>query len=199
VAFAVVAMTLTLAAVYAPQAFTPGRTGRLLIEFALTLAGAVLVSGFIALTLTPMMCSRLLRHEYEPGPLSRGIERALRWLTDAYRRVLIAVLPYRWLVAIGVLGCFGLTVFLWTSMKSELAPLEDRGVMLASFTAPEGSSIQYTTEYGRRIERIASRIPEVDRVFVVAGNPTVERGTASFRMTDWNERDRRVQELLREL
>src|SRR5690606_4240422 len=166
VAFAVVAMTLTLAAVYAPQAFTPGRTGRLLIEFALTLAGAVLVSGFIALTLTPMMCSRLLRHESEPGPLSRGIERALRWLTDAYRRVLIAVLPYRWLVAIGVLGCFGLTVFLWTSMKSELAPLEDRGVMLASFTAPEGSSIQYTTEYGRRIERIASRIPEVDRVFV---------------------------------
>src|SRR5690606_4191460 len=100
VAFAVVAMTLTLAAVYAPQAFTPGRTGRLLIEFALTLAGAVLVSGFIALTLTPMMCSRLLRDESEPGPLSRGIERALRWLTDAYRRVLIAVLPYRWLVAI---------------------------------------------------------------------------------------------------
>jgi len=199
VAFAVVAMTLTLAAVYAPQAFTPGRTGRLLIEFALTLAGAVLVSGFIALTLTPMMCSRLLRHESSPGPLSRGIEAVLGWITAGYRRALTAVLPLRWLVALGVVGCFAATVLLWTSMKSELAPLEDRGVMLASFTAPEGSSIQYTTEYGKRIERIAMGVPEVDRVFVVAGNPTVERGTVSLRMADWNDRERRVPEMLDEL
>ncbi len=198
VAFAVIAMTLTLAAVYAPQAFTPGRTGRLLIEFSLTLAGAVLVSGFIALTLTPMMCSRLLRHEEKPGLLSRVIESALRRVTAGYRKALSAVLAVRWLVALGVVGCFIATALLWTNMKAELAPLEDRGVMLANFSAPEGSSIQYTSEYAQRIERIAGEIPEVDRIFVVAGNPTVERGVASLRMADWKDRDRKVPEMLAE-
>jgi multidrug efflux pump len=77
ISFAVVAMTLTLAAVFAPLAFTPGRTGRLFSEFALTLAGAVLVSGFVALTLTPMMCSKLLRHNPRPGAFDRGMERLL--------------------------------------------------------------------------------------------------------------------------
>ncbi|MFA7503801.1 MAG: efflux RND transporter permease subunit [Burkholderiaceae bacterium] len=199
VAFAVIAMTLTLAAVYAPQAFTPGRTGRLLIEFSLTLAGAVLVSGFIALTLTPMMCARLLRHEENPGLLSRVIEATLRRLVSAYRKALVAVLALRWLVLAGVVGCFVATTLLWTSMKAELAPTEDRGVMLVNFTAPEGSSIQYTSEYAERIERIAMSVPEVDRVFMVAGNPTVERGTGSLRMADWNDRDRKVPEMLEEL
>ena len=74
ISFAVVAMTLTLAAVFAPLAFTPGRTGRLFAEFALTLAGAVIVSGFVALTLTPMMCSKLLRHNPKPNRFDRGME-----------------------------------------------------------------------------------------------------------------------------
>jgi multidrug efflux pump len=81
-------MTLTLAAVYAPVAFMTGRTGKLFIEFALTLAGAVLVSGFVALTLSPMMCSVLLRHEEKHGKaLQRSIERFLNWLTTGYKRL----------------------------------------------------------------------------------------------------------------
>ena len=79
IAFPVIAMTLTLVAVYAPLAFATGRTGRLFIEFALTLAGAVLVSGFVALTLTPMMCSTLLRHQSSHGWLYRLIENFLVW------------------------------------------------------------------------------------------------------------------------
>ena len=80
IGFAVVAMTLTLAAVFAPLAFTPGRTGRLFVEFALTLAGAVIVSGFVALTLTPMMCSKLLRHNPSAEPLRpRAWRRVLVW------------------------------------------------------------------------------------------------------------------------
>ena len=78
-------MTLTLAAVYAPLAFTPGRTGRLFVEFALTLAGAVIVSGFVALTLTPMMCSKLLRHNPTPNRFDRGMERVLVRLTRRLR------------------------------------------------------------------------------------------------------------------
>ena len=84
ISFAVVAMTLTLAAVYAPLAFTPGRTGRLFTEFALTLAGAVIVSGFVALTLTPMMCSKLLRHNPSPNRFDRGMERVLVALSNGY-------------------------------------------------------------------------------------------------------------------
>ena len=88
IGFAIVAMTLTLVAVYAPLAFTPGRTGRLFIEFALALAGAVLVSGFVALTLSPMMCSLLLRHNPKPGWFDRSMERWLTALSDGYGRLL---------------------------------------------------------------------------------------------------------------
>lgn len=98
IGFAVVAMTITLAAVYAPVAFMTGRTGKLFTEFALTLAGAVIVSGFVALTLSPMMCSKLLRHEPKHGPIYNGIERFLDWMTEGYRRVLAASLKARWLV-----------------------------------------------------------------------------------------------------
>ena len=79
-------MTLTLAAVYAPIAFAPGRTGRLFLEFALTLAGAVIVSGFVALTLTPMMCSKLLKHNPNPGRIFTAIERGFTAFENGYRR-----------------------------------------------------------------------------------------------------------------
>ncbi|HMZ85989.1 MAG TPA: efflux RND transporter permease subunit, partial [Giesbergeria sp.] len=113
IGFAIVAMTLTLVAVYAPLAFTPGRTGRLFIEFALALAGAVLVSGFVALTLSPMMCSLLLRHNPKPGWFDRSMERGLTALSDGYGRLLRwvltaragALLQARWLVLAVMLAC----------------------------------------------------------------------------------------------
>ena len=110
IVFAIIAMTLTLAAVYAPIALTPGRTGRLFIEFALALAGAVLVSGFVALTLTPMMCSRLLKPHAEEGRVARFLGRGLDGLERGYRRLLTLVIARSWLlvplVAL-VLGCRG--------------------------------------------------------------------------------------------
>ena len=104
IGFAVVAMTLTLAAVYAPLAFTPGRTGRLFAEFALALAGAVVVSGFVALTLSPMMSSKLLRHNPNPGWFDRGMERVLNGITTGYSRLLAVSLRARWLVLLVMLG-----------------------------------------------------------------------------------------------
>ena len=92
IAFAVVAMTLTLAAVYAPLAFATGRTGRLFIEFALALAGAVLVSGFVALTLSPMLCSLILKHEVKHGKVYNAIESVLLRMTELYKRTLTAIL-----------------------------------------------------------------------------------------------------------
>ena len=129
ISFAVVAMTLTLAAVFAPLAFTPGRTGRLFSEFALTLAGAVVVSGFVALTLTPMMCSKLLRHNPSPGRFDRGMERALVALTGVYGRALRWSLRHRWLVVLLMLASAAGSGWLFSTAKSELAPIEDRGVI----------------------------------------------------------------------
>lgn len=199
VGFAVVAMTLTLAAVFAPLAFTPGRTGRLFIEFALTLAGAVIVSGFVALTLTPMMCSKLLRHNPAPGRFDRGMERVLVAITDRYRRMLGWTLQHRWVVVLGMFACAGASAWLYTTAKEELSPIEDRGVILTTVNAPDGSTIGYTEKYMREIEKIGMSYPEFDRVFVVAGNPTVAQGVSFMRAVDWAERQRSTPELARDL
>jgi multidrug efflux pump len=199
VGFAVVAMTLTLAAVYAPVAFTTGRTGRLFIEFALTLAGAVLVSGFIALTLAPMLCSRLLRHDPQPGRLVRVIDRVVGALTRGYTRVLRLGLRARWLVVLVGLAVGGTSVLLFNGMKRELAPVEDRATVVTIFSAPDGASIDYTYRYAQEIERIALSLPEADRVFVVTGSPTVTQGIGFFRLVDWGQRERKVPEIVEDM
>ena len=200
IGFAVVAMTLTLAAVYAPLVFTPGRTGRLFVEFALTLAGAVLVSGFVALTLTPMMCSQLLKHEAKPNRFDRTMEHLLGGLTRGYTAALRWVLSgHRWLVVLCMLASAAGSVWLFMNAKNELAPLEDRGVVVSNVNAPDGSTLAYTSRYLREIERIGMEYPEFDRVFTVGGNPTVSQGIAFFRAKDWSERDKTTIQLAREL
>ncbi len=195
ISFAVVAMTLTLAAVYAPLAFTPGRTGRLFTEFALTLAGAVIVSGFVALTLTPMMCSKLLRHNPSPNRFDRGMERVLVALSNGYSEALRWTLTQRWIVLLVMAAAAGGSWWLYKNAKSELAPLEDRGVILATVNAPDGATLEYTARYLRAIEGIGRNYPEFDRVFVVAGNPTVSQGISFLRTVDWDDRQRSTQQL----
>jgi multidrug efflux pump len=202
IAFAVVAMTLTLAAVFAPLAFTPGRTGRLFVEFALTLAGAVIVSGFVALTLTPMLCSKLLRHNPSPGWFDRTMERFLVALTAGYRAALGGVLRHSWIVALVMLASAAGSWWLFSTAKSELSPLEDRGVLILPVTSPEGSTLDYTRRYLDEVGNIASRYPEFDRVFVFVGggfNSNVSQGTVVLRAVDWDERQRTTQELARAL
>jgi multidrug efflux pump len=199
IGFAVVAMTMTLAAVFAPLAFAPGRTGRLFTEFALTLAGAVIVSGFVALTLTPMMCSKLLRHEAKPTRFDLFMEAGLDRLTHAYGRALRWTLAHRWVVLVVMVASAAGSWQLFRTAKSELAPLEDRGVILATINAPDGSTLDYTARYLRAIEGIGRDYPEFDRVFVVAGNPTVSQGISFLRTVDWDARDRSTLQLAREL
>ncbi|MGE4052049.1 MAG: efflux RND transporter permease subunit [Piscinibacter sp.] len=199
VGFAVVAMTMTLAAVYAPLAFTPGRTGRLFVEFALTLAGAVIVSGFVALTLTPMMCSKLLRHEPAPSRFDRLMEAALAGLGARYEAALRWVLMRRWLVILVMVASGAASAWLFKNTKSELAPVEDRGVIFTSVNAPDGSTLEYTQRYMQAIERVGMEYPEFDRVFVITGNPTVSQGIAILRTVDWTERERKTSDLARDL
>jgi len=197
VSFAIVAMTLTLAAVYAPLAFTPGRTGRLFVEFALTLAGAVVVSGFTALTLTPMMCSKLLRHNPNPNRFDRMMESVLVWLTTRYGAALRWALARRWIVIGVMLLSAGASWVLFSGMKSELAPMEDQGVVRVTANSPDGATLDYTERYMREIEKIGMSYPEFDRIFILNGFPTVSQGIASMRTTDWTERERSTQELAR--
>jgi len=199
ISFAVVAMTLTLAAVFAPLAFTPGRTGRLFGEFALTLAGAVLVSGFVALTLTPMMCSKLLRHNPKPGRFDRTMEAALVGLAAGYGRALRWSLQRRWLVVAVMLASGAGSAWLYTTAKSELAPLEDRGVIAMPVRAPDGATLEYTARYLDAIEAITSRYPEFDRRFTFMGGGQVSTAFGVLRTVDWTERKISTQELARKL
>lgn len=199
ISFAVIAMTLTLAAVFAPLAFTPGRTGRLFGEFALTLAGAVLVSGFVALTLTPMMCSKLLKHNPKPGRFDRGMERLLTGLSSGYGRVLAWTLQRRWLIVSVMVASAGASWWLFTTTKSELAPYEDRGVIAMPVRAPDGATLEYTARYLDAIDAIGAQFPEFDRRFLFIGGGQVSSAFGVFRTVDWEERDKSTQQLQREL
>ncbi|MFY7857619.1 MAG: efflux RND transporter permease subunit, partial [Rubrivivax sp.] len=199
ISFAVIAMTLTLAAVFAPLAFTPGRTGRLFAEFALTLAGAVLVSGFVALTLTPMMCSKLLRHNPKPGRFDAGMERALVALTNGYTTFLRATLRARWAVVLVMLASAGGTAWLFINAKKELAPMEDRGVVAMPIRAPDGATLEYTARYLDAIEKIGAEYPEFDRRFFFMGGGQVSSAFGVMRTVDWADREKTTQELAQSL
>lgn len=200
IGFAVMAMTLTLAAVFAPLAFAEGNTGKLFTEFALTVAAAVLVSGFVALTLTPMMASRMLRHETTHGAFFNFGERVLNGLNSAYSRSLGRVVRHPWIVALVFVLVAAAAFGLLKSLKSELAPTEDRGFFIGFMLAPEGSTMQYTDQYARQLEAIYQSVPEVRTAFVVVA-PGLERpnpvNTAlSFVMLDpWEERSRSQMEI----
>jgi len=199
IGFAVVAMTLTLVTVYAPLAFATGRTGRLFIEFALTLAGAVLISGFIALTLTPMMCAGLLRPHARHGRAYQFIENLLQRLTDTYRRSLQWALRHRVLVLLGGLAVALCSGVLFKVVKSELAPLEDRGVVFGILTAPEGATLDYTVQSLERIEALYAGVEEASGSQSIVGFPTIIDGMAILRLKHWNERERSQQSIAAEL
>jgi multidrug efflux pump len=199
IAFAVVAMTLTLVAVYAPMAFSTGRTGKLFIEFALTLAGAVLVSGFVALTLTPMMCAKLLRHETSHSWLYNVLERGFNAMSNGYRRSLRAALSVRPLIVLMAVGVAGASYYYFTHLRAELAPVEDRGTISANGVAPEGATMSFTAEYARRVEDYFSKIQEVETYLVIVGFPDVTRAVAFARLKPWEQRVRKQQDLVAQI
>ena len=195
IGFAIIAMTLTLASVFAPLAFATGRTGRLFIEFALTLAGAVMVSGFVALTLSPMMCSLLLKHQERHSWLYNTIEGWIDALTNGYRRALTAALHARWVVAVIWVVVLGLGVLFFTLLKAELAPTEDRGVVFGLVTAPQGSTPSYVADQIRPIEEFYAQVPEAGAFTSIQGFPTVVDGNAILRLKPWEERTKKQQQI----
>jgi multidrug efflux pump len=194
-------MTLTLVAVYVPVGFMSGTTGKLFTEFAWALAGAVAVSGFVALTLSPMMCSRLLRHhdERRENWPSRMIGNGIRGLIQAYRWILGLALRARPLVLLIGLAVAGASYPLFAALKSELAPYEDQGLIRIILQSPEGATIDYTDRYASRLEPIVGSVPEGEHYFIVAGFPTVSQGVAFMNMKPWDERQRSAAEIADDL
>jgi multidrug efflux pump len=204
IAFAVVAMTVTLAAVFTPLAFMSGNTGRLFTEFAFTVAAAVVVSGFTALTLTPMMCSKLLRHEQKHNWLFNVSERFFEGMNRGYRGALVWALNWRWLIIAVFLVTGAGAVWLFMHLKSELSPLEDRGTIIGVVVAPEGATLEYTDGYARQLEQFYQAIPEISSylVFVAPGlqRPNPVNSALSFvRLKPWEARARKQQDIAKEL
>ncbi|WP_210395021.1 efflux RND transporter permease subunit [Motiliproteus sediminis] len=199
IAFAVIASTLTLVAVFAPVAFTPGRTGKLFTEFALTLAAAVVVSGFIALSLSPMMCSRLLHHETRHSRIYNLFENGLNAITRGYQALLKLALRGRWLVGVMAALTFYGSWQLYQTLPRELAPTEDRGTIIAFSMAPDGASVGYLDRYARQVERILAKVPEGDRYFMIVGFPTATQSIGFLGLKPWEQRERTQQQITQSL
>jgi multidrug efflux pump len=200
IAFAVLATTISLVAVFTPLAFLKGSTGRLFNEFGIAVAGSVLISGFVALTLTPMLCAKILRVPPRHGLLYRALESGFNHLAAGYARTLALALRHRGLVVAGtVLVTLG-AVFVFRSLEREFVPPEDRGWFFSFIIAPEGSSLAYTDEYQRRAEAIQAKTPEIQSYFSVVNiGDGVSRGIIFSNLKDWADRERGAQEIIGEI
>lgn len=201
VSFAVVAMTLTLAAVYAPIALSPGMTGKLFTEFALTLAGAVVISGFVALTLSPMMCARLLKpHNKSKKP---GKKAFVQYIDEVYARIeatyvknlrLALSKKVHTLVMGGLVAGLGLVVGLL--LKTELSPEEDQGIIYGRYNAPQAATLEFTDRYALQLEQIIAKIPEINANFTSIIAPSI---TTRHVMLPWEKRSRTSRQIIDEL
>ncbi|WP_374630648.1 efflux RND transporter permease subunit [Ferrovibrio sp.] len=208
IGFAVIATTVVLIAVFVPISLMEGNTGRLFREFGISVAASVLFSGFVALTLTPMMCSKLLHEAKDEGWFYKITEKFFVGMTNAYGWTLKQALnmPFVVLALGGVVSLAAYLMFL--ALPREFAPTEDRGVFFVSMTGPEGSSYDYTRRNVMRVEQVLQ--PLIDRGDVTrvlanvapgwGGRPApVNTGFIVVRLKDWHERTVKQQDLVREV
>jgi multidrug efflux pump len=196
IALPVVAMTITLAAVYAPIGFVSGVTGALFREFAFTLAGAVIVSGFIALTLSPMMCSKLLRHDTGQSGFGRLVDRTFERLRGAYQRRLASSLNFRALTLLILVGVLALTGVMYVSTPRELAPEEDQGILLSLIKTPQVGNLDYIEQATQKLYNETRDVPELSHLFVINGFPSVRSGFAGLLLKPWDQRARNQKQVL---
>ncbi|MFL6550903.1 MAG: efflux RND transporter permease subunit [Povalibacter sp.] len=205
IGFAVIATTLTLAAVFIPISFLPGDLGRLFREFGFTLAAAVLFSALVALTLTPMLASKLPANEMERGRVAHAVDKFFRSLSAMYDRRLRALIARPWLVvgALGLLVVLG--AFTFHSMPREFAPVPDVGRVFISLEGPEGSSFDYMDDYARRLESMVMeemKKGDIERVMlrVPGAGGAVQTGDVNSAraiviLKDWHDRKRTAREI----
>ena len=203
VGFAVIATTAVLVAVFIPVAFMEGNNGRLFRELAVALAGAVAISAFVALSLTPMMCSRLLKPHTEPRGLSGWTHRQLNRVTAGYRGLIERSVGHPWIFALVMLGAFAATAALLQVVPRELAPAEDRGSFFVMVRGPEGAGFDYTVkqmqDIDQRLEKLREEGHPIDSVITRApagfgGGEDMHTGRAIVILKPWSERTETTQE-----
>ena len=187
----VVSMTITLAAVYAPIGFATGLTGALFREFAFTLAGAVIISGIVALTLSPMMTSKLLKpHGQGGGRFQRAVDRFFTGLQGWYGRRLHHSLNYRPVTAFLAVVLLATTGFLFWKTPSELAPKEDQGFVFMIMTGPRYANLEYMNRFSDKLIADLKTIPEHDAIFAVTGAESLSSGFGGMTFKPWSQRTR---------
>jgi multidrug efflux pump len=193
----IIAMTTTLVAVYAPIGFMGGLVGTLFTEFAFSLAGAVLVSGVVALTLSPMLSARVLKPAGAPGRFEHAVERFFLGLAERYRRALHQGLEYPSVTAVFAVVVLASVYFMFALSQKELAPTEDQSVLFFQATGPQTATLDYNAAYTREIIEVFEGIPEYQASFLLLGfggdNQTVFGG---FRVAPPSERERSQMEIL---
>ncbi|MEO5797855.1 MAG: efflux RND transporter permease subunit [Gemmatimonadales bacterium] len=200
ISFAVVATTISLMAVFIPLAFLKGNTGRLFNEFGIAVAGAVFISGFVALTLTPMLCAKVLRVPPSHGVIYKALERGFDGLATGYRRALSAALRHPALVLVGVVLLLVGAGAVFLTLKREFIPADDRGVIFTNLIAPEGSTFAYTDGYQKKVEEVFASVPEVASIFSIIGRGgSPNGGFVVARLSSWEDRNRTVDQILQEI
>ncbi len=195
----ILAMTSVLIAVYLPIGFQGGLTGALFTEFAFTLAGAVVVSGVIAVSLSPMMCSRIFRTGDESGRFARFVNRQFEQVQAGYARLLHATLDtWSVFVAMGV-ALLCTTVYLFATSQSELAPQEDQGIVLSLIQGPPNATIQQMQTYADQVFEISKQLPEYAQMFQLTGLPTLNQGSGGVLFKTWDKRKKGATALQQEL
>jgi multidrug efflux pump len=197
----IVSMTITLAAVYAPIGFTQGLTGTLFREFAFTLAGSVIISGIIAVTLSPMMSSKLLKAHGHGGQTGFAgfVDRTFTRVENWYSRRLKGSLDYRPVTLIIVAALLGTTAFMFTKTPFELAPEEDQGAYLGLVQVPQYATADYTQAFAPQFTGAAEKIPEIDDSFLIIGIDGGGSGFVGFKLKEWSERTKKGAETKQEI
>jgi multidrug efflux pump len=185
----VIAMTITLAAVYAPVGFQGGLTGALFREFAFTLAGAVFISGVVALTLSPMMASRMLKAEHSQGFLARLIDRTFDRVRRTYDRALAATLRARGAVYLVWVALTLMIVPMFMFSPVELAPIEDQGAVFTAVDAPANATLEQMTTYSTEVSRLFKETPEFSHSFQIT---FASGGFGGMIVKPWKERERDI-------
>lgn len=186
----ILAMTVVLIAAYVPIGFRGGLTGALFTEFAFTLAGAVTVSGVVALTLSPMMCSLMFARKTDDSRFARFVERQFGRLHSAYTRALGSSLRTWPAILAGGILILGAVVLLFETAKTELAPQEDQGVVLYQLIGPPDATAQQMQTYSHQVFKIAHRFPEYRQMFQLTGTPSINQGFGGVLLTPWDQRTR---------
>ncbi len=200
IGFAVIATTIALVAVFTPLAFLKGSTGRLFNEFGIAVAGSVVLSGLVALTLTPMLCAKILRVPPSHGRVYKALEAGFNGMARGYSRTLAVALKHRWAVVLGALGVLAVAVGLFRVLKREFVPPEDRGWFMTLVIAPEGSSLAYTDGYQRQAEAVLGKTKGLESYFSVVNiGDGVSRGIIFSNLEDWSTRTRTVQDIIGEI